>query len=384
VFYKEQSCLLENFKALVSQTTRPADVAHASKIAKNVPIYDCAALRSKLSDDAQRQEIMTELGLVLQSGAGVFVLKQAFADRDPIDRASVVFSQIIHEERDQASGGDHFAKTGANDRAWNALEKLCLKAPDVFARYYANDMVTLAAEAWLGPGYQITSQVNVVHPGGEAQQAHCDYHLGFQTVRQAGRYPAHAHHMSSRLTLQGAVAHCDMPVQSGPTKILPFSQTYPNAYMAWRRDDFAAYFEEHHIQLALKKGDMVFFNPSLFHAAGANTTTDIARMANLLQISSAFGRAMESIDRQKMSLALYPGLLAAYQKGEMTFAEISNTVTACAEGYSFPTNLDRDPPLDGMAPKTQQDMMLEALKEGHTAEQFSQTMVQLKHRQAPN
>ena len=34
-------------------------------------------------------------------------------------------------------------------------------------------------------------------------------------------YPAHLHRMSPVLTLQGAVAHCDMPVESGPTMLLP-------------------------------------------------------------------------------------------------------------------------------------------------------------------
>ena len=49
--------------------------------------------------------------------------------------------------------------------------------------------------------------------------------------------------MSALLTLQGAVAHTDMPVESGPTKLLPFSQRYPQGYVAWRRADFRAYFE---------------------------------------------------------------------------------------------------------------------------------------------
>ena len=37
-------------------------------------------------------------------------------------------------------------------------------------------------------------------------------------------YPAHLHRTSPVLTLQGAVAHCDMPVESGPTMYLPHSQ----------------------------------------------------------------------------------------------------------------------------------------------------------------
>ena len=72
-------------------------------------------------------------------------------------------------------------------------------------------------QAWLGPRYQVTSQVNVVNPGGAAQVPHRDYHLGFVDVDQLAAYPAHMHRMSAALTLQGAVAHCDMPLESGPT-----------------------------------------------------------------------------------------------------------------------------------------------------------------------
>ena len=127
---------------------------------------------------------------------------------------------------------------------------------------------------------------------------------------QLARFPAHAHRLSPVLTLQGAVAHCDMPVETGPTLYLPFSQTYELGYLAWRRPEFIEYFDKHRIQLPLAKGDAVFFNPALFHAAGSNRTGDVKRIANLLQVSSAYGRAMESVDRTRMSAALYPALLA--------------------------------------------------------------------------
>ena len=65
------------------------------------------------------------------------------------------------------AAGDHFGKPGANDRIWNAAQKLALHAPEVFAEYYANDVLALVCQAWLGPRYQVTSQVNVVNPGGE-------------------------------------------------------------------------------------------------------------------------------------------------------------------------------------------------------------------------
>ena len=110
------------------------------------------------------------------------------------------------------------------------------------------------SRAWLGPNYQVTSQVNVVNPGGAAQIPHRDYHLGFQTVEVAEEFPAHAHRLSAVLTLQGAVAHTDMPVESGPTMYLPHSQKYELGYLAWRRPEFVEYFAAHHVQLPARQG----------------------------------------------------------------------------------------------------------------------------------
>ncbi len=106
----------------------------------------------------------------------------------------------------------------------------------------------------------------------------------------------------------------------------------------------------------------MFFNPALFHAAGANRTAGVNRMANLLQVSSAFGRAMETVDRSRMSAAVFPALLALRQAGAAP-AAIANVIAACAEGYSFPTNLDRDQPIDGLAPATQAEILGRAVSE---------------------
>ena len=282
-----------------------------------------------------------------------------------------IYEDIIAQEKAQTGGGgDHFAASGANDRIWNSLQKLCEAAPEVFLRYFANSTIAAVCEAWLGPNYQMTAQVNLVHPGGAAQQAHRDYHLGFQSADVSASYPAHVHDVSPILTLQGAVAHCDMPVESGPTKLLPFSQAYRPGYAAWRRDDFRELFEARHVQLPLSKGDSVFFNPALFHAAGANSSRDIHRMANLLQISSAFGRAMESIDRDKMCKLLYPVAAEFIQKGRLSPADLGAAIAATAEGYSFPTNLDLDPPTNGLAPETQAAFFARALSEGMGASDF--------------
>ncbi|WP_321798158.1 phytanoyl-CoA dioxygenase family protein [Caballeronia sp. J97] len=362
-WYTEDDCSLDDFASLLKRDIVRA-LAFASDTRHDIPLYDCDALADALNDPAKRMALQAEWAAVLRDGAGVLVLRHAYADIDPVDDATKVFESIIRREREQgASAADHFAKAGANDRIWNAQEKLCLEAPRVFARYFANPFIECAAQAWLGPGFQMTSQVNVVRPGGDAQQAHRDYHLGFQTADEVRRYPAHVHAMSPFLTLQGAVAHSDMPVESGPTKLLPFSQRYARGYLAWRRADFREYFEAHHIQLPLEKGDALFFSPALFHAAGANHTRDVQRMANLLQVSSAYGRAMESLDRARMCESVYPALLEFRTTGRMSDAQIDAVIASCAEGYAFPTNLDRDPPIGGLAPKSQQALVRQAVDE---------------------
>jgi ectoine hydroxylase-related dioxygenase (phytanoyl-CoA dioxygenase family) len=115
--------------------------------------------------------------------------------------------------------------------------------------------------------------------------------------------------------------------------------------------------------LPLSKGDAAFFNPAVFHGAGTNHSKDVRRMANLLQVSSAYGRAMESVDRLRLSIALYPTLRRLVSEKKTPTNEIANVVASCAEGYSFPTNLNRDPPIGGLAPQTQQALMMQALAE---------------------
>jgi ectoine hydroxylase-related dioxygenase (phytanoyl-CoA dioxygenase family) len=101
-------------------------------------------------------------------------------------------------------------------------------------------------------------------------------------------------------------------VQTGPTLYLPHSQKYPAGYIAFHQPEFTAYFQQNYVQLPLAKGDAAFFNPALFHGAGTNRSADVRRMANLLQVSSAFGRAMETADRTAAALALYPALVEGW------------------------------------------------------------------------
>ena len=114
---------------------------------------------------------------------------------------------------------------------------------------------------------------------------------------------------------------------------------------------------------------MIFFSPAVFHGAGANLSKE-DRIANLLQISSAFGRTMETINNQAMIEALYPVLLTRVEAGSVTDREIADAIAVAADGYSFPTNLDSDPPVDGNAPTTGQQLMHRAIEGRWSAEEL--------------
>ena len=371
----DSDCGIEDFRAEVARETDLADYPHAVDVRENVLIY-------RADGSSDRRGLQAELIRALSDGPGVVVFEDAFS-ADVIHRASDAFFAIIESQRAaDSAAGDHFGKPGANDRIWNAAQKLALHSPDVFADYYANDTLAVVSQAWLGPRYQVTSQVNVVNPGGRQQVPHRDYHLGFVAPADLAAYPAHLHRVSPVLTLQGAVAHCDMPIESGPTMLLPYSQQFVGGYIAFNRPEFVEFFAEHQVQVPLRSGDAVFFNPALYHGAGSNVSADILRMANLLQISSPFGRAMEALDRTAMVRAIYPSLLAMKTAGRPQ-RELHNAVVATAEGYAFPTNLDLDQPIGSLAPPSQVDIVLAALTDRSTPEQLDVALRDQDDRRIP-
>ena len=364
---EEKDRSLEALKQLCQQETHLSDYPLAAGVEKNILLFDGAELAAVIEDPTQQAAIKTDMTRCLRDGPGVFVIKSAYTDTSVIDASTELFKQIVADEKAAGQGkGDHF---GSNERIWNSLQKVCLRSPADFIDYYSNPFLALACEAWLGPYYQITAQMNNVKPQGAAQSAHRDYHLGFQSRATIAQFPAHSQVMSQFLTLQGAIAHADTPLLSGPTLFLPFSQQLAAGYLFFREDAYNHYFKENYVQLPLNKGDMVFFSPALFHGAGTNQSTD-DRIANLVQISSAFGRPMESIDRYAMIEAVYPELQARLAANTLSATQLRHAIAAVADGYSFPTNLDSDPPVGGNAPETAQQMMHRALRQGASLQEL--------------
>ena len=364
---------LDRFRAEVERETDTTLCPNATQIARGVPIYS--------GEHVERMEpraIMAEWARVLGDGPGVFAVRGAIRDTALLDAVTDALLGLIAAEAEGGGGaGDHFAAASSNARLWNAHQKLCLARPDLFVRYASAPAVALAAQAWLGPMYQVTAQVNLVRPGGRAQTGHRDYHMGFLDGEVLRHFPRHAHRMSPMLTLQGAIAHSVMPLESGPTKLLPHSQRFEEGYLAFSRNDFQRYFEANFVQVPLEKGDMVFFSPALFHAAGDNDTSDHERFANLLQIGSPFGRMMEALDRTAMCRAVLPHL------GSLDGGTIERVVAATAEGYPFPTDLDRDPPIGGKAPMSQADLLRQAAREGWSDERFAAALGEHNTKRTP-
>jgi ectoine hydroxylase-related dioxygenase (phytanoyl-CoA dioxygenase family) len=99
----------------------------------------------------------------------------------------------------------------------------------------------------------------------------------------------------------------------------------------------------------------------MFHGAGENRSADVRRMANLLQVSSAMGVPLEAVDRTRMVLSTYATMAARLDDG-VDPTLIGHAAAATAQGYAFPTNLDRDQPVDGLTPPGQLDLVVDALQ----------------------
>lgn len=380
---------LDKFKDIVSQNIEPTLYQHAASVASNIPIYNIQSIPSPASKPQIIDQIQDEWHHILLSGPGVFALKGLYpaspSSKALFHKVNAILNDIIESESNSSTAkGDHFAAGGKNARIWNSFQKHAMSDPSSFVQYYSNPWLALIAETWLGPSYQITAQVNIVKPGGKPQVSHRDYHLGFQTADQCASFPKVTQIASQFLTLQGAVAHSDMPLESGPTRFLPFSQLFEEGYMAYRLQEFQEFFEKSWVSVPLELGDAVFFNPALFHAAGENTSSGIQRSANLLQISSAFGKTMESIDTVTIIERCWSNVRRLYEEQEELTAEVEAILKAIGRGYPFPTNLDRRPPEPGgMAPESELDVLHIALQEDWDTERVISAITTIRNDSLP-
>lgn len=353
---RDSDCDLDSFRASTDRSTNLADYPFAHSVERNVLLYRSDSLMPHLDDEQSRRAVQTELVRALTDGPGIVLFQNAFNDLAVVDRATEQFDLLIAQQH--ASGGvvgDHFGKAGDNDRIWNAAQKLALGTPpQVFAEYYSNDILALICQSWLGgPLYQVTSQVNVVNPGSAAQVPHRDYHLGIVPRDELTEYPAHLHRMSATLTLQARWRTATCPSRADPPCICRTRTCSRRA--TWRSPGRSSSSSSATIMFSCRCGKATRCSSTgALHGAGHNRSDAIRRTANLLQISSPFGRAMEVLDREAMANVVYPALLARQSAGASE-RTLRNAVVATAECYPFPTNLDHDQPVHSLAPATQVD-----------------------------
>ena len=185
----------------------------------------------------------------------------------------------------------------------------------------------------------------------------------------------HVHRISPVLTLQGAVAHCDMPLESGPTLYLPYSQAYLPGYLATGLPEFKAYFDEHHVQLRAREGRRGVLQPGSVPWRRQQPLHQYPPhgqpAAGLVGLWPGDGERRPHQDERARSIRR---CRRCWRRGRSSTDAAANAIAATAEGYSFPTNLDRDPPIGGLAPETQQALFHRALNAGWAPEDFDKTL----------
>jgi hypothetical protein len=74
--------------------------------------------------------------------------------------------------------------------------------------------------------------------------------------------------------------------------------------------------------------------------------------------------------------------MASHTGSTLSAGELSASIALVAEGYSFPTNLDRDPHQGGLAPETQQALFERAIVEGMNEKIFASHLDRMKANQS--
>ena len=70
------------------------------------------------------------------------------------------------------------------------------------------------------------------------------------------------------------------------------------------------------------------------------------------------------------------GRRAAAGGSDAVDGALARVVAASAEGYAFPVNLDRAPPVGGLAPPSQADLVLDALRGARSPDELERALEQ--------
>ena len=124
IWFGPDDCRLEEFIDVVTNAASDHHYRFAAMLQSGVVINDADELRRMIIDAENRRHVQGEFVHALLHGPGIIVIRDALRC-DTVERASAAFeSMIVEQRRAGVTSGDHFAVPGANDRVWNALEKL--------------------------------------------------------------------------------------------------------------------------------------------------------------------------------------------------------------------------------------------------------------------
>ena len=179
-------------RPLVDQTPDLADYPHAAEVVQRVLIYDAATLRQATrTGSATGTRWRRELIRAFTDGPGVVGVPRRV--RRPVGRRPGQRGVRRDDRASSASAAAAAATTsprpapttgcGTRWRSWRCA-----------TRTRSSTTTPTTSSPWWprrgsGPAYQMTSQVNVVRPGGVAQDPHRDYHLGFLSDEVAAALP---------------------------------------------------------------------------------------------------------------------------------------------------------------------------------------------------
>lgn len=211
-------------------------------------------------------------------------------------------------------------------------------------------------------------------------------------------YPIMSQMASQLQTLQGAVAHTDMPLECGPTRLAPFSHQFQKGYMALKNPEYISIVDKYMSQLPLKRGDAIIFNPACFHQPGINTTEN-AREACLFQIANTWTVHMVLIDRKEMAKSVWPvmkrwakqaekpGQINGGGKPHKTQHQLDALISATCEDTTYSVNWrvgkvskHKNEKTDVQATQTQVQAIHAALKEGWDDDKVYKTLDEIAAR----
>ena len=184
-----EDCRLSDLLAVLDEQTRLEDYPHASRVEQQVLVYDSTAVRPGWP-----------------TGRGAARSRPRSRGRSRAARASSSSPGLRRRERarphDRGLQPDDRRPAQPRRRGRRPLRQAGSQRPGLERpreagghrprglRRLLRQRRGAGSHRLAGPG-QVTSQVNVVNPGGEGQTVHRDYHLGFQSDEVCADYPAH-------------------------------------------------------------------------------------------------------------------------------------------------------------------------------------------------